>query len=327
MSEEEKTEEVKEEETLAEALGAALDEQEASEEPDKEETPEAPEEPVEAPEEQAEETAEEEEEEKLSAPEHWPLADRELFESQPVDAQKFILDRTKSLEAGYDEKFKEVAGLRKVIEPYQSYLQQIGTTPELAFAAMIDAERILRTGTQQQKQAALQKIINDYGLQQEEPQDDLTDPAVKALESKIDQLQTHIVSQQQGAQTQALETIEQEIQAFRDERTEAGELARPYFGDVMEQMVAMARAETAAGRKPDLKMLYDSAVWANPTVRAKLLEAEVAAKQKKATEAAAEKAQKAEKASSSVSGAPVGSESGKVANLRETLEEVYDKAS
>ena len=330
--------EEKQDETLKDALNAAYEEHSAEPEAEQveatqeEEKTEEASEKVEAQQEDksAEDISEEqqeEEQEEILAPEHWTLADREAFSAQPLEARKYVLDRIKSIEGGYDAKFKEIAGVKRALEPYISYLDTVGTTPEAAISAVLQTEQILRTGTQQQKQALLQKIIADYGLQAEEQQDDLSDPAIKALEQKFDQLQNTIAGQTQAQQETELATIEQQIQTFSEERSEAGQLVRPYFNDVVEKMVAMARVESAAGRKPDLQTLYDEACWANPSVRAKLLEAETKAASDKATEAVAEKAQKASKASASVSGAPVGAASDKPANLRETLEDAWQKAS
>lgn len=267
------------------------------------------------------------------APEHWSSEDKEVFNSQTPEAQTWMIEKSKSLEAGYAEKFKEVAGLKKAIDPWGGYLQQIGATPELAIQYLIGAEYQLRTGTPAVKREALLKIAKDYDIDLEqaeggEGEEDFTDPAVKALQEEVTKL-GGLVTSQQHAQTQGQQNVaESEIQAFAEEKTEAGQPAHPHFNEVLEDLVMQARVEAAQGRKPNLKDLYDRAIWSNPAVRAKLVSAEKETDAKKRAGAAKEKEQKARQAASSVSGAPAGAGQPEAKqNLREEITEAMNTAS
>lgn len=318
--------------SLADEIGAAFNEAEpVDDEAKAEDVPnDEPAQEEAAPEETADEEipAEEAHDEEIPAPEHWPQTDKDLFNTQPPEVRKWLIDKSVSLESGYNEKFQEIAGLRKAIEPYAAYLQQVGTTPEIAFGLMMDAERLLRTGTPQQKRDAYDKIARDYGIEPEQAAtEDFSDPAVTALREELTtlrgQIQSQVQTQQQGQQDAALA----EIQAFSEEKTEAGDPARPHLEAVMGDMVALANVELANGRKPNLDNLYDRAVWSNPDARAKMLDAKTKADSTARAEAARVKAEKAKDAGSSVSGAPVGQESAKPATLEQTLNEAYEQAS
>ena len=69
----------------------------------------------------------------------------------------------------------------------------------------------------------------------------------------------------------------------------------------MADMRDLAQAWRAAGRPLDLAQLYDTAVWSNPTVRARQLEADRGATKAADDAAAKERVDKAKRASSSIS--------------------------
>jgi len=81
----------------------------------------------------------------------------------------------------------------------------------------------------------------------------------------------------------------------------------------------LAQAERLAGREPVLSDLYDKAVWANPSIRAKIQSDQQKASEKKAIEAARAKAAKAKKAAQSVSGTSTNAQPVEL-GLREMLE-------
>ena len=244
-----------------------------------------------------------------------------------------MIEKSKSLESGYDEKFREVAGLKKAIDPWAGYLQQIGATPELAIQYLIGAEYQLRTGTPAVKREALLKIAQDYDIDLEqaeggEGEEDSTDPAVKALQDELTNLRGLVTSQVQTQVAGQNAVAESDIQTFAEEKTEAGTLAHPHFNEVTEDMVSFAKAETAQGRKPNLKDLYDRAIWSTPAVRAKLIASEKETDAKQRAETAKDKEQKARKAASSVSGAPAGAGQPEAKqNLREEITEAMNTAS
>lgn len=271
----------------------------------------------------------------LTAPEHWPDDHKALFAKQSPEAQQWMLDRHKSMESDYSRRIQEVAPLQKAVEPWQNYMQQIGITPDRAFATLAAAEYQLRTGTPEQKRAMLDKLATDYGIPLHPAeasvadQVDLRDPDVKAVQDELATVKANLSTMAQAAQTSQIESAQAQIHAFADEKTATGDLAHPYFSDVLDDVVRLARAETAAGGRPDLEQLYNSACWTNPTVREKLLSAQKAGEEKQRLADQKVKADKARKAAASVSGAP-GDGTEPVSSpedLRGTLEAAFDSAA
>ncbi len=352
----------KADDSLRSALTAAMDGEEAEEETGQETAEDAAETAQDAQtEDAAEDTAEaetaasdddsaaeaesgedaetEDSDDEIEAPAHWALEDQELFRQQPVEVQKYLLGRHKSMEADYTKKSQEVAPFRKAIEPWQPYLQSLNVKPEDAFNMLMSAQYQLQTGSPEQKREALLKIAKDYGISLEgakpangqDAQHDGVfsteiDRVIQPLRDELGQLKTAAQTrEQQALQAQAAEA-EKTVQAFRDAKTEAGKPAHPHFDEVQDDMTRLAQADRLAGRTPDLADLYERAVWANPTVRAKLTAAQQHAAKRADEQRRKGEVQKAKKAAVSVTGGPAGTRE-QPKSLREDIAAAFDGAS
>lgn len=279
----------------------------------------------------------------LEAPQHWSQADKDWFNKLPTPEMRAKwLEKSKSLESGYNAKFQEVAPLRKVIEKHNPYLQSVGATAEQAFDYLINAERQLRLGSAEQKQQMLAQIAKDYGIslptgaqapaaQPAVPAEgEHWDPTVQALQQKLTALEQAETSRRNQFQAEQQQRVAAEIMSFANAKTEGGLPANPYFAEVADDIARLANADRLAGRTPVLKTLYDAAVWANPTTRARLIADQAAAEQRKRETDAKAKAEQARKASGSISGAPKGGNgvmSGSSGSLRGDLERAFGESA
>lgn len=345
------TEELSLHDTIAEAIEAS----EATEPADvpPEDAAEAPEETVEAKDEGAtEETAaaddadekvaealekavqecseEDPDDETLDAPAHWALEDQETFRALDPKAQKFLLGRSKDMEAAHTKRSQEIAPLRGVVQKWQPYLDKLGATPEQAVEALFAAEYTLRTGTEAQKKEAFLKLGRDYGISLEQPkangaaqEDFLTadiQKAVQPLQEELGTLRQTIQQRDQKAQQSQADQSAKQIEEFRNAKTEAGQPAHPYFDEVLDDMLDKAQAMHSRGLTPDLQKLYDDAIWVNPMVRAKLQAAQQHAAKLQEKREQKEKVKKAKAANVSVTGeSSAAPEQPK--SLRATIEE------
>jgi hypothetical protein len=132
-------------------------------------------------------------------------------------------------------------------------------------------------------------------------------------------------------QTAEYQRIGNEIEVFRTTVDKDGKtLLHPHFDEVERDMSLLAQIARARGEKKTLSQLYEDAVWANPSVRAKKLAAEQSAQQAKAQDEARAKAAKARKAGSSVTGGPNSGQApkpqaGQEQSLRAALDAAYDE--
>ena len=188
----------------------------------------------------------------------------------------------------------------------------------------------MRTGTEAQKKEAFLKLGKDYGISLEESkangaaqEDFLTADirkAVEPLQQEMGTLRQSILQREQLAQQVQAEKSAEIVQQFRDAKTEAGILAHPHFDEVQDDMTRLAQADQLAGKMPDINDLYDRAIHANPTVRAKLQAAQQHAAKLKEKREQKEKVKKAKAAGVSVTGtSSAGKEQPK--SLRDTIVE------
>ena len=105
----------------------------------------------------------------VQAPEHWSKDDKDRFGKLPAESRQWWLDKTKQLEAGYQDKFKEIAAIRKeadeigaALKPVESLIQQHGISRADAVARLVGADQLLRQDLGQ----GLGSIVAAYGGRQ-----------------------------------------------------------------------------------------------------------------------------------------------------------------
>lgn len=263
----------------------------------------------------------------IQAPEHWSQADKETFSSAPPELQQWLLDRHKSMEGDYTRKSQEISEIKKTWEPVQElfapHMEQLranGQTP----ASVIQRWAQIDQAITQNPQQTIEWLANQYGVKLGQSDDDpYIDPQVQSLQQEIQQLKQSVVQREQMESQQRLSTVQNDLQQFAEEKTEAGELAHPYFEDVVEDMVRLAKAEQSAGRTPKIGDLYETAVWANPTIRERMLAAQREAAAKKAEQEARAKAAKAKKAQKTIKSSPDGDSVSEL-SLREQLTQAFN---
>lgn len=263
----------------------------------------------------------------IEAPSHWSLSDKETFAKAPPELQQWLLERHKSMEGDYTRKSQEVADIKKtwapvqeLFAPHMDTLRAQGQTP----ASVINHWASIDASLRQNPQQTLEWLAKQYNVSFGEPIDEtFIDPHVQSLQQEIQQLKQSVLQRQQVESQQRLTTVQQELQSFSEQKTEAGELAHPYFEDVVEDMVTLAKAEQASGRTPKVGDLYEKAVWANPIVREKMLAAQHQAAAKKAELEARAKAAKAKTAKKTIRTSPDGEASSDL-SLRDFLTQAFN---
>lgn len=274
----------------------------------------------------------------------WSAADKEMLKGLPPQAQEFMLRRERDREADYTRKTQDAAAFRRDYEPIQQMfaphaetLRQKGLTPAATIQGWMQVEQAFVQGRGAEQ---IKRIVDAYRINpadvvralgvagaqaptepgQPEPapgsQPIQLPPEIAAKLTRLEGWQAQQDHERQRvAEAQYNERaahVMASIDKFATETDSTGGLLHPHFRDVEDEMTRLSLAAQAAGQKPPtLESLYDAAVWANPTTRARLLderhaaaEAQRAADEQKARDEARAKAQRARRASVSVTGAP-----------------------
>lgn len=312
-----------ESEEVAEPLDTSIDETDdpiAAET----ETPEATEEP-----EEPEATPE-----AISAPDNWATADKDTFSAlsemgeQGKAAQEFLLTRHKAMEGDYTHKSQQNAEamrdyepIQAMFEPYKDQLAAQGLTP----ATQVQQWAQVAQNLASDPRGTIQWLANQNNVDMADieapPQ---VSPEISGLQAELNALKNSITQRETQDRESRLNRVTSQITDFSEMKTEAGELAHPYFADVMDEIVALATVERQAGREPDLSAMYDKAVWMNTSTRGKVISSQRQAEEAKRLEGARQKAAKAKQAGSSINGAPSGASPSNELDLREQLAQAFN---
>lgn len=304
----------------------------------------------------------------------WSATDKAMLAKLPEDAQQFLVRRHREMEADHTRKTQEIADFRRdyapidqLFAPHADALRQRGFTKASLIQAWYNVEQSLMKGGDPAA-SLVANIVQNYNIdrgavaralgvapqapvsqQPATPQDPAPEIAgqvqptlppevVRRLEDNervLRALATAHQDRERAAQLEAANRVMSEIDQFAQATDSAGALLHPYFREVENDMALLTQVARASGKTPILSELYEQAVWANPSVRAKMFEAQAAAEQAQRAEAekksqaeARAKAEKARRAASSVTGAPGSGQPGKAntGSLRDQLMAAVEQA-
>lgn len=258
---------------------------------DEEESPDDSEEP-------AEETAE------LSAPEHWDESHKENFNGWPPEVKEQYMERHKEMEGRMTQGLQEVAEIKNDFGDFYTQFAPMkanlppDVSPSQYLTNLTNADIMLS----QDPMGGIQKIAQMYGIDLGQAEQTEVDPQIASLRQELNTLTQNITQRDQSAATERQNTAVQNIQDFAEAKDADGKSSHPYFDEVVNDLVTLAYAERQQGREPDLNKLYETAIWANPQVRDKMLSSQRKAEETKRAADSRDKANKAKKASKSVRG-------------------------
>ena len=212
--------------------------------------------------------------------EHWPKVDPKV--------QEYWETREKQMLDGLDQ-YKDHASfgksLREVLSPYRPIIEAAGIDEAKAVQTLLNAHYRLTQGSLDQRQLAYQELGKNLGLAKDE-QAAAVDPTTKALQDRLNALETSLTSREQATFVEAQTRVANEVEVF------ASDPAHTYFDEVADDIVAMIRSGAS------LQEAYDKAVWANPVTREKEYARRLADDEKKHKENARLDALKAKQAAS-----------------------------
>lgn len=277
----------------------------------------------------------------VEPPAHWSQGDKDRFKSAPTEWKQWLLDRHRSMEGDYSRKMNEVTALKreyepidKIFKPWSDQMKQAGVSPARLIEGWANVEQRLMAGQGvdvlkgviQSYRIDPMKLVQALGLKIESPKaadgSELDPRVLEIINKQLEPVKQALTSREQAeqsaiiaAQHAELNRINSDIEKFKSATNEKGEPLHPHFADVEQDMIMLAQYARARGEKPTLEALYDQALWANTSVRQRILSEREAAAQaqiqaaqqtarQKTDEEARAKAAKAKRAGSSVTGSP-----------------------
>lgn len=225
-------------------------------------------------------------------------------------------------ETAFSEYRKQWDPVERLFAPYVEQMKANNTTHYDQIQRWADIELSFQSDPVGTVTALLNNVgvdIHNLPVQGEKGH---VDPQYASLQAELKQLRSQLNRRDQQDMDTRRATIEQTIQALAEEKDGEGNLIRPYFDEVLDDLTNLAAMERQAGREPDLKVLYDKAVRMNDGVWQKIQDAKAEADKVKSLEDAKQKAAKAQAADKGIKGASDASSS-ENRTLREEIEANY----
>jgi hypothetical protein len=149
--------------------------------------------------------------------------------------------------------------LRDVIAPFEGMIRQHGVEAPQAVAYLLQANARLTQGSPESRKAAYEELGRNLGLveQSAEATGALADPAVKALQERLNSLESNLTARERASYEDAKARTAKEVEAF------ASDPAHAYFDEVASDLVTLIQTGLP------LQEAYEKAVWANPVTRQK----------------------------------------------------------
>lgn len=219
------------------------------------------------------------------APASWKTDAKQVFDTLPETAQAEIMRREQEINTTLAQTANErklATAYMNTASKYESMYQARGINSLQAAEQLFEADRLLSTGTRQERANVLAELIQQYGVGQfgdeffndidsvlvnkaKQPQ---IDPALNQRLSQVEQFarqqQEVLSNQQRFAQEEEQKTINSNIEQFRnDPKNEFFEQVRNHMGVLLSGNAAK-----------DLADAYEQACYANPEVRKVLLQRE-----------------------------------------------------
>jgi len=262
-------------------------------EPEEETTEDVSEETTEAVAEETEEEvkAEPEETEEVkprAAPQSWRKEMHEFWNGVDPAVQDYIEQREQQMHEGL-EKDRGDANLgrtmRDVMSPYSEMLKSQNIDESVMVRNLMNAHYRLSTADEAGKKDLINQIAQSYGLSMDGETPKI-DPALKAVQDKVNSLESHLTAAQQATQQEARERVEKDVEAF------ASDPEHEFFDEVSEQIVPLINSGYS------LEDAYANAIWLNPVTRQKEIDRTAKEAAETAEKAAKQEVDKAKKAKS-----------------------------
>ena len=222
-------------------------------------------------------------------PPGWSAESKALYATLPDPLKADILKREQEVSSGfkkYSDDAKRYQEIEQVLSPARASYQQHGLNDAQAVSRLIEWERAIRANPQ----AGLVNLARQYGI-------DLASLA----QTPPGQSNGQDVAQYIQPIVQQVSSVQAELSRMQSERA-ASEIAqfskeKPYFERVKVEMGKLM----AAGAAPDLDSAYQRAIWADPEIRAEMMQKEISDKLASHQQEAQQKSQQARKAAVSPS--------------------------
>jgi hypothetical protein len=213
--------------------------------------------------------------EDLALPKAWKREMEPVWATLSPEARKYIQSRETDIVKGLDQYSGSHKNWSKLIEPYQSLLQESPQVdPVQLMQNLMNNHLAIVRATPEQRWGLAQKLLQAYGIQipqaggeNSAPISPVLPPEVQQALGRVSGMERNLQTLQQSMQQQAIAEQSKVIAAF------AADPKHKYFEEVGDDILRLLKTSAA----DSLESAYEMAIWANPVVRQKLLDEQIKA--------------------------------------------------
>lgn len=211
--------------------------------------------------------------EEFPLPKAWKREMEPVWATLSPEARKYIQSREADIVKGLDQYSGSHKNWSKLIEPYQSLLQESPQVdPVQLMQNLMNNHLAIVRATPEQKWGLAQKLLQAYGIQIPQTGGEATPPQglppeVQQALGRVSGMERNLQTLQQSMQQQAIAEQTKVIATF------ASDPKHKHFEEVGDDILRLLKT----GAADSLESAYDMAIWANPAVRQKLLDEQIKA--------------------------------------------------
>jgi hypothetical protein len=205
----------------------------------------------------------------IHAPEHWASEDKETFKSLDTRGKNFLLKRHKEMEAGFTKKQQLLSeearfgeSFRRTLTPHEAYLKSLNIDPLEAFNKLMSTERVLRTGTKEEKAIMMHNLAKQYEADMSISVDPLQYQNQVTLQ-KLQEIEQRMRNLDEQKNQEINAVYKSQIESFAGTKTEKGAPKYPHFETVRSDMGLLM----SAGKSETLEEAYEQAILLNAALR------------------------------------------------------------
>lgn len=201
----------------------------------------------------------------MDAPKSYTKEYQDKFKELSPEWRKHLIEREKQVERGFSDLGNKANAYNWVNDVYNSRQERLAQNgigkPQEYFNLLAQIDDALTNDPR----GTIQMLADSYGVKFGETNSSLDD-----LKGQISNMQKILTNQQAYLQAQQTDRTNREIDAFVNDKDDAGNLKHPYFEDVRQDMINLIRG----GVSKTLDDAYNKAVYINEDVRNKIIAAQ-----------------------------------------------------
>ena len=181
----------------------------------------------------------------------------EKLETLPDDIKAALVERDARYHNGLRQ-LKERAQIADTfadaLSPHADYLQALQVSPQDFIPSLVNAEKMLRLGSMEQKVNMVQRLLNDYPIPVEAVTNTPFDPRLAQLQQEIEYRDRYINNVQRASQSSEQQQLQEGIAQWAQDKE--------YFEEVRSDMAFLIES----GKAADLDSAYKMALRLNESV-------------------------------------------------------------